>query len=75
VNRLTRKGITIDQATRIGPVRRIILDNLPLQHAEKKLIEREILRPSLFIGVIGDPNTVSPHCLNDIFNSHSTFPL
>ena len=68
MNRLTRKGITIDQATRVWPVSRIVLDNLPLQHAEKNLIEFEILRPRLFICVVREPNTVTPYCIDDIFS-------
>jgi len=70
VNGLASKTVPIDQATRIRPVGWIVFDDLAVQDAVEDFIEGETVCLGLFVGVVGDPNTIVTDSLNNGLNVH-----
>jgi len=62
--------LSIDQATWIGSVLRVRLDDLSLEYARKDLIKGEPIRLNLLIGVVGDPNTIATNGFDDALDIH-----
>src|SRR5215203_5415586 len=54
VNRVASEAVPVHQATRIGPVRRVLFYYFSVDHREVDLIERQHVGLGLFVGVIGD---------------------
>src|SRR5262245_34379436 len=71
MDRLFTEGIAIDQAARVRPVIRIVLDDFPLQHTEEDLLVRETIGPTFLVRVIRNPDPVPTNRLNDELDLHS----
>jgi hypothetical protein len=71
MNRIPAARLTIDEATRIGSVRWIILDDFPMQHGEKDWVCPTFYTGSFALGCAApDANHDSrtPYC-----NAHPAF--
>jgi hypothetical protein len=70
MNGLASKTVTVDQATRIRLVRRIVFDDLTVQDTGEDFIERETICLGFFVGVVGDPNTIGTDSVNNGLDVH-----
>jgi len=68
MNRLPAERLAIDEATRVGCVRGIILNDFSLQHGEKDFIKRELISRCFFIRMVADANPIGAYCLDYIVN-------
>ena len=68
MNRLPAERLPIDEATRVGGVRWIILDDFSMQHGEKDFIKRKLISRCFFISMIADADPIGAYCLDYIVN-------
>jgi hypothetical protein len=70
VDRCTGKGITVNQATGIGSIVGIVLNDFSLKDAEEDFIERKMVGLGFFVSVVRNPYSVMTYRVNDVFDSH-----
>jgi hypothetical protein len=68
MNRLTAERLTIDEATRVGFIRWIILNDFSLQYGEKDFIKRQLISRCFFIRMVANANPIGAYCLDYIVN-------
>jgi hypothetical protein len=68
MNRITAERLPIDEATRVGFVRWIILEDFAMQHGEKDFIKRQLISRGFFIGMIADADPIGAYCFDYIVN-------
>jgi hypothetical protein len=70
VDRCAGKGITVNQATGIGFIVGIVLNDFSLEDAEEDFIERKMVGLGFFVSVVRNPYSVMLYRVNDALNSH-----
>jgi hypothetical protein len=65
VNGLAREALAINQATRIGLVRRVVFYDLTLQDAQEDSIKGQMIRLRLFVSVISNAYAIVTDCINN----------
>ena len=68
VNRIPAERLSIDEATRIGCVCWIILDDFSMEHREEDFVKRELIRLCFFIRMIANAEPISVNGLDYIVN-------
>ena len=68
MNRIPAKRLTIDEATWIGFVCWIILDDFSMQHREEDFVKRELISLCFFIRMIANAEPIGVNCLDYIVN-------
>ena len=71
VNRFFMNIFSVDQATGIGFIIRIIFDYFSIKNAEKYFFKAEIIRIGFFIRMISNSNPISADRYDDIIDFHS----
>jgi hypothetical protein len=75
MNRIPAERLPIDEATRIGFIRWVILDDFSLQHGEKDFIKRQLISRRFFIRMIADADPIGANCLDYIGNVDARLSL
>jgi hypothetical protein len=70
VDRYIGKGITVNQATGIGLIVGIVLNDFSLKDAEKDFVERKVVGLGFFVSVVCNSYPVMTYRINDVFDSH-----
>lgn len=68
MHRLPAERLAIDEATWVGCVRWIILNDFSLQHGEKDFIKRELISRCFFIRMVAEADPIGAYCLDYIVN-------
>ena len=68
VNRIPAERLSIDEATRIGFVCWVILDDFSMEHREEDFVKRELIRLCFFIRMIANAEPIGVNGLDYIVN-------
>src|SRR5262249_54650262 len=68
VNRIPAERLSIDEATRIGFVCWVILDDFSMEHREEDFVKRELIRLCFFIRMIANAEPIDVNGLDYIVN-------
>jgi len=70
---LSAESLSVNQATWIWSISRILFNNLTLENADENLIEGQVICLCLFIGMICNPYPIVTNCVNNILKVHLNF--
>jgi hypothetical protein len=62
--------LSVHQTTGVWPIVWVFFNDLPLKYTGEDLVKGEVIRLSLFIGVVGDSNAIVSNGLDDASYVH-----
>jgi hypothetical protein len=74
MHRVTLERLAVYQTTGIRPVVWIVFNHFAAKHATKDLVERQVIRLCLLVGVVSDSDSVVGDCGSDLGNIHVRLP-
>lgn len=75
MDRLSCGAVTVHQATRVGPVAWIVLNDITLRNTHEDIVKRKPIGLSFLVCMVSNAYSIVAYGINDVLQVHPIIPF